>query len=155
MKSWKLPGEFLKQCTGAPSTVYRSLLTKTCYVLRTFNDSLPLRDPRRHVLHVEDRIQFRICAVLWYILFKQCWLGLKYASNSAELTVHHTSIILENIVNHSEILPSCKRVSAKEIRDWVRKGERYHLLTLDLSGVGILFLLPDKTEYLCVSLRAS
>jgi hypothetical protein len=155
IQSWKLPWEFLKQCTGAPETVYQSLLAKTCYVLRTFNDSVPLRDPRRPVLHVEDRIQFRICAVLWYILFKQCWLGLNRGSNSGESTVHYTSIILEKIVNNSEILPPRESVSANEIRDWVRKGERYHLLTVDLGGVGILFLLPDKTEYLCVSLRAS
>jgi hypothetical protein len=158
IRDWKLPWEFLKRCTGAPDRVYRSLLAKTCYVLRTFSDSLPLRDARRPIL-LEDRIQFRICAVLWYILSKQCWLGLDCASNSGESTVHYAfddvPIILADIVNRSGILLSSETVSAREIRDWVRKGERYHLLTVDLGGVGILFLLPGNSEYLCVSLRTS
>lgn len=50
--------------------------------------------------------------------------------------------IVKGIVDSGVILEDSKRIT-ENWRQWVYWGHKYHNLTVDLGGKGILFLIPD------------
>jgi hypothetical protein len=146
--AWKNPAGFLESCSGASEGIHSYPLRGICRILRR----------EKHFLK-EDRIRFRICCVIFYMLFERCQEGLTYhvchAAYAIPQSTFRTGTVLAHIINESNMLSSDKAVNETELNRWVGWGDRYQLLSRQLGGPGNLFLLPDdNTERLSVNPRS-
>ncbi|KAL2812905.1 hypothetical protein BDW59DRAFT_35571 [Aspergillus cavernicola] len=87
-------------------------------------------------ISLEDKIRRRFCYLLFYEMKQAC-----------EHYTENAFTMLRNIILH--IFPGLRHIN--HLQSFIDKGERFRLLSDDLGGPGILFILPqEKPETLCV-----
>jgi hypothetical protein len=65
------------------------------------------------------------------------------------------ALVLTELIILSGLIHLDKAAISAPLRGWIFEGKRYQLLSEDLGGPGILFLLPEEGERMCVILMNS
>ena len=81
-----------------------------------------------------NRIRRRFYYLIFYLLKKRC---------QDDGFAHDAVVMLTQMIMISGLVPLAEDKIQKSLRTWVEGGERYQLLSNDLGGPGVLFLLPD------------
>ncbi|KAI9923379.1 hypothetical protein MW887_009929 [Aspergillus wentii] len=137
LEHWKnIPQKF--QASLPPSHNYEQALSVNAaddFVARSF---LFLCDIET-TLTVE-RVRCRLCYVAFYLMKDQ----IQYQGFS-----HDALVFLSSMIKRAGIVSIDEMAIQEKLRSWVEKGERFWLLSMDLEGPGVLFLLPqDIGEYM-------